>query len=217
MKLPGDEEMARQLRKPQGENATDVVAFMNKSNRLMYAFTYGKLPLKKNLEILEIGPANGAFIEDLFYLARGIQYTGLDFSEDMVRDARELNSKLVSSGNVNMVHGDSVKQPFPDERFDVVFGVNIVYFWDPLQDHLKEIRRVLKPGGWLALTFRSKRTLGRLPFTKYGFHLYDDEELKKELSRAGFFVASCESLTETIRLRDQEEAELENFCLLAMK
>jgi SAM-dependent methyltransferase len=40
-----------------------------------------------------------------------------------------------------------------DARFDAVFGVHVVYFWDDPRPHLAEIRRVLRGGGRLLLGF----------------------------------------------------------------
>lgn len=71
---------------------------------------------------------------------------GLDFSENMLKVGQkkieELNLK-----QVKLVHGNAMELPFPDNSFDyVTIGFGLRNVPDYLQV-LKEMRRVLKPGG----------------------------------------------------------------------
>jgi demethylmenaquinone methyltransferase/2-methoxy-6-polyprenyl-1,4-benzoquinol methylase len=78
-------------------------------------------------------------------LAAGGSVTGLDFSEPMLGRARR------KSAAVKWVHGDLLDLPFADESFDaatVGFGVRNV---DDLDRALRELRRVLRPVGRLAI------------------------------------------------------------------
>lgn len=71
--------------------------------------------------------------------------TGLDFSSRMLERAHH------KSGTVTWVEGDLLALPFPDESFDaatVGFGVRNV---TDLDGALSELRRVLRPGGKLAV------------------------------------------------------------------
>ncbi len=71
--------------------------------------------------------------------------TGLDFSERMLERARR------KSASVEWVRGDMLDLPFADQSFDAVtvgFGVRNV---DGLERGLAELRRVLRPGGRLAI------------------------------------------------------------------
>jgi demethylmenaquinone methyltransferase/2-methoxy-6-polyprenyl-1,4-benzoquinol methylase len=74
----------------------------------------------------------------------GGRVTGLDFSERMLERAREKAPQL------RWVHGDLLALPFPDDSFDAAtigFGVRNVA---DLEAGLRELRRVLRPGGRLA-------------------------------------------------------------------
>ena len=71
--------------------------------------------------------------------------TGLDFSAEMLVRARR------KSGSIEWIEGDMLALPFADGSFDVVtvgFGVRNV---DDLRAGLVELRRVLRPGGRLAI------------------------------------------------------------------
>jgi len=73
--------------------------------------------------------------------ARGADVVGLDFSDEMLERARR------KDGGVEWVHGDVLALPFGDGSFDAVtvgFGVRNVA---DLDAGLRELRRVLRPGG----------------------------------------------------------------------
>ncbi|MDE3191343.1 MAG: ubiquinone/menaquinone biosynthesis methyltransferase [Acidobacteriota bacterium] len=78
-------------------------------------------------------------------LARGADVVGLDFSERMLDRAR------AKSREVEWTCGDMLALPFGDETFDAVtvgFGVRNV---DDLEAGLRELRRVLRPGGRIGI------------------------------------------------------------------
>lgn len=84
---------------------------------------------------------------DLAIAARGLgaDVVGLDFAEEMLVRARR------KRGDVEWVHGDMLALPFGDGTFDaatVGFGVRNV---EDLAAGLRELRRVLRPGGLLGI------------------------------------------------------------------
>jgi len=83
--------------------------------------------------------------------------------------------------------GEGERLPFEDARFDAAFAVNVVYFWpDPLA-MCREIARVLRPGGRLALGFLDAADLARHPMTQTGiYRLHTPEAVAGILREAGF-------------------------------
>jgi SAM-dependent methyltransferase len=181
---PDDPTLAAQLRKPEGELGSRVAGGMNISNVFVTEMTYGLMDLKPSDTILEIGFGNGKFLPML--TERVHLVVGIDFSEDMVREAAENNVTAIATGRLELQQASISSIPFPDSTFDKVCTINTLYFWpDPLND-LAEVKRVMKPGGSLYLGIRTKETLGQMTFTAYGFKLYEFDELRKLLESAGF-------------------------------
>ena len=76
---------------------------------------------------------------------RGGKVVGLDFSERMLERARR------KSGTIEWVKGDALALPFAEGEFDVAtvgFGVRNL---DDLEGGLRELARVLRPGGKVAV------------------------------------------------------------------
>ena len=109
----------------------------------------------------------------LFALATDLQLSGLGYAPEMVKAAREINQEHIQSGASDLELGASDAMPFADATFDTVFCINVLYFWDKPADHLLEVRRVLKPRGRFFVIIITKETLEMIPFSRFGFHVYE--------------------------------------------
>ncbi len=72
---------------------------------------------------------------------------GIDISDEMLRIGREKVERRGASDIVTLQRGDAAKLPFSDRQFDGVLVAFGVRNFEVLQEGLKDIRRVLKPGG----------------------------------------------------------------------
>jgi len=77
----------------------------------------------------------------------------------MVEIAARRNRAHVKADRVAVVLASAESLPFPDDSFDKVLCVHVLYFWRDLERCLSETARVLKPGGRLGLLFRTKADL----------------------------------------------------------
>jgi len=88
---------------------------------------------------------------------------------------------------VELHRADATAMPFAEAGADAVLSVNTIYFWREPRAALREIRRVLKPGGRLVLGVRRKSIIMRLsPVTWFGFRLYSVRQIEELLRGAGF-------------------------------
>lgn len=178
--------IAEQLRKPVGDLGKQVGAKMNEGNLYINQFTIAALQVKSHQNILEIGMGNGFFVKDILSVAPSVKYTGCDFSETMVAEARSLNIRFIQKRQAEFILAASDELPLFDALFDTVFTVNTLYFWHHPQKELAEIRRVLKPGGKIFIAIRPASVMQVLPFVQYGFRLYEKENVETLLKDSGF-------------------------------
>lgn len=84
--------------------------------------------------------------------------TGLDFSQNMLDIGQQKVDKLGLSKQITLVHGNAMELPFPDNHFDIItIGFGLRNVPDYLQV-LKEMHRVVKPGGQIVCLEMSKPT-----------------------------------------------------------
>jgi SAM-dependent methyltransferase len=105
------------------------------------------VPIRKDIQILEIGCGTGA---NLWFLAReGFSAYGMDGSKIAVEQAANY---LKDEGlAADLQQGDVMKLPYSDSTFHAVLDVECIYA-NSLADTsviLDEVYRVLKPGGWI--------------------------------------------------------------------
>jgi len=99
-----------------------------------------------NLRILDLCCGTGHLYNELSSLG---QYAGLDFAPSMIKHCK---SKYP---NGEFVLGNAEKMPFPDNSFDVVICFWSFHHFVYPQEVLDEIKRVLKPTGFvLIVTFK---------------------------------------------------------------
>lgn len=82
--------------------------------------------------------------------------SGIDYSETMVRVAHKRNAAAIRNGLVDLRQGDVRSLPYGDEEFDRAFTIHCLYFWAEPTKCLREVRRVLRPKGVLAITILPK-------------------------------------------------------------
>jgi ubiquinone/menaquinone biosynthesis C-methylase UbiE len=94
---------------------------------------------------LEVGCGNGYTLSQLSAAFPGLDFSGLDFSPELLAIARQRLEERVP-----LKQGDVRHLPFDDARYDVVYTerclINVMS-WGGQQQALAEIARVLKPGG----------------------------------------------------------------------
>jgi ubiquinone/menaquinone biosynthesis C-methylase UbiE len=112
---------------------------------------------------------------------------GVDPSEVMVRQATRRNRAAVQEGRVELRLGMVSNLPYPEAHFTKACALHSLYFWPSWTDGLRELYRVLAPGGLLVLAVRMWRPqAGRFDPSRYGFRDEQVAEVVATLGSVGF-------------------------------
>lgn len=181
----------RQVRKPSGPLGRRVVRAMNLGHARMTDWGLKQFTLPKNAMILDIGCGGGRTVQRLAALSPEGQVVGLDYSVASVAVARDTNAKDIETGRVRIEQGTVAELPFPDGTFDIVTAVETHYYWPDLPSNVREVLRVLKPGGTFALiaeTYRGGpfRYLYSIVMPLIRAAFLSDAEHRDLLDQAGF-------------------------------
>lgn len=183
------EHIARQSRQPSGWFGEIVARVMAFETAAANRIAVRELGAKPGEAVLEVGCGHGRTLRELAAM-RPAFLAGVDASDVMVRVARRRLRRWIEDGSAEVSLGTSVALPYPDARFDAVFAVHVVYFWTDAVADLREIHRVLRPGGRVLLGYRPRdeQTLASLPASVYT--LRSVEETEELLEKAGFAAVS---------------------------
>ena len=179
--------IAKQLSRPTGFWGKLIGIGMKHGNRSLNEWTIEQLNLKPSDRVLEVGFGPGLSIKQVVENVPDGWVAGIDYSKTMLEQAKKRNAAAIASGQVELKHGDVSSLPYDNDAFDKVFAVQVLYFWEDPLAILSELKRVLKPGGIIALSILDKKNLERARITQTGvFNLYNDEDIVQLFSRAGF-------------------------------
>ena len=207
--------LAQNLANPQGEKGVEIGEMMNATNIGMTLESIKTLLIEDDDYILEIGHGNAGHLKSILNKAKDLIYTGIDISETMRKEAQNLNTEFKSQADFILYEGR--KLPFEDEVFDKIFTVNTVYFWDNPVEFLNEIYRVLKNTGTFVLTFAQRDFMEKLPFTKFNFKLYNNDEMEELISESRFKRIKISEKEEEIKSKTGDELIKRNYTVLTIK
>jgi len=176
-----------QAAKPTGVFGRIMAKGMAWGHKDFYKNTAKVLNLMDEDEYLEIGFGSGLFIKK--YASHVSRIAGLDYSDDMVEMAKQINRELVESGKAEFRQGDPSSLPWGDNEFTAVAAIESFFFWPEPKRSLEEILRVLRPGGRLVMEMAHNKDDG-VDHTKHAkklnFKLYSEAEIREVLMRSGF-------------------------------
>jgi ubiquinone/menaquinone biosynthesis C-methylase UbiE len=135
----------------------------------------------------------------------GCHVTGIDLTDEYCRAAAMLSARIGLAELVDYRQGDATNLPFPDHSFDIVWTEHVAMNIADKPRLYREMYRVLKPGGTLAiydiLAGPSGPVLFPVPWarTPESSFLATPDELRKLLEESGFRVATWSDTTDVAR------------------
>jgi SAM-dependent methyltransferase len=147
-----------QVRKPTKWVGRFVLWMMNLSHSSLTDWGLTHVRIEEHFTILDVGCGGGRTIQKLAAMATKGMIYGVDYAEGSVIASRAKNAPSIQSGQVEVQQASVSRLPFPEGRFDLVTAVETQYYWpDPVND-MREILRVLKPGGKLMVIAESYKS-----------------------------------------------------------
>jgi ubiquinone/menaquinone biosynthesis C-methylase UbiE len=154
--------------------------------------------------ILDIGSGIGGPAR---YFANrfGCRVTGIDLTSEFCDVARHLTRLLDLGDRITFEVANALAMPFPDGSFDGAYSMNVSMNIADKDAFYREIHRVLKPGGWLALSEIAKGEGGEVDYptpwanSASTSFLATPEATRSGLQEAGFDVVRLHSTLELAR------------------
>jgi ubiquinone/menaquinone biosynthesis C-methylase UbiE len=178
--------IARQSRRPSGWIGEIVARLMERETRPANAFVLAQLGPGPEDDVLEIGCGTGRCLERLARRGPTARAAGIDPSDVMVRIATRRLRREIARGRVEVRRAEAAQLPFEPARFDAALAVHVLYFWPDPKVELREIRRILRPGGVLVLGFRPDDPGARSSLPEAVYHLRSAAEVEALLRECGF-------------------------------
>jgi ubiquinone/menaquinone biosynthesis C-methylase UbiE len=171
-------------------HAAGLLMAYRSSNRRRNSWAVSLLDVRPEHRVLEIGFGPGLAIVELSRIAHDGYVCGIDHSELMLRVASRRNADGVRRGVVDLRLGSVDDLPSFGTPFDRILAVNATLFWNEPEARLRDLRRLLRPGGLIAVAHQP-RDPGATDETSAARR----REIAAVLVRAGFRDVRLEGLS----------------------
>lgn len=145
--------------------------------------------LRSGMRVADLGCGHGRLLQVLAQLEMSLALHGCDLSPVLVQNTKT----AVPQAEVQVADIEAL--PYPGSFFDAAFSTEVLEHLLEPRKGLKEIHRVLKPGGWLLVSLPNRDWFHfedylkrRTQFQPVDDHFYSVAELEGLLSEAGFTV-----------------------------
>ncbi len=182
-----------QCSKPAGLLGRFSLWRMNWSHSKLTDWGLAHISIEKNFTILDVGCGGGRTVGKLAAFATGGKVYGVDYSDESVAATKKSNASEIALGRVEVRNGSVSQLPFSDGMFDLITAVETHFWWPDLPADMREVFRVLKPGGTLILIaeiYKGANTMAAKLIEKHeaqtGMSLLSVDEHRELFTNAGY-------------------------------
>ena len=156
-------------------------------------------PLPKDSFVLDVGAGRGLWLMKLIH--EGYRVIGIDYVNDAVRLGNRDIKLHNFADKARFILGDVRDIPLADQTFDAVTDIGVLQHLDTndWNQYVTEIKRVIKPGGYIlnvSLSKETERFLGFSPrnkgsvFEKFGvsYYFFTNQEVQNLFEQHGFML-----------------------------
>ena len=156
-----------------------------------------KMRLSATDNVLDVGCGAGWLSRRLAKLVPEGRVVGMDVSDEMIRRARRIS---VDAENLMFVTGEVAEIPWEPNFFSHAISVESSYYWPDPAAGVREIFRVLRPGGsaWILINYYRDNPHSHQwgPLLAVATHLLSAEEWCELFRAAGFASAAHERVVD---------------------
>jgi len=182
-----------QCKQPRGWIGRFILRRMNASHSNLTDWGLNHISINAHNVILDVGCGGGKTISKLAASSAKAKVYGIDYSETSVAFSRKTNARRIHEGRVEIHQGSVSEMPFPDAMFDLATAVETHFWWPDLPLGMREILRVLQPGGTVILIaeiYKGAETkvarIAERVIPLSGMNLLSPEEHRAAFTAAGF-------------------------------
>jgi ubiquinone/menaquinone biosynthesis C-methylase UbiE len=137
------------------EEKSDYPTLIYRQNYILDMIKEEKLP--RASKILDVGCGPG---ELLLKLSEDYEHlTGIDIADEMITIANQKLENISSNKNIVFEVGDIENLRFEDKTFDLIVCSGVIEYLKDDEGWMKEIKRTLKPGGYLIINITNKYSI----------------------------------------------------------
>ena len=185
--LSGEKKKVAQVVLPRGFAGRVTLMMMSRGHRPIYENVARAVQLQPEDDLLDVACGSGYFLKKHASHVRSV--AGLDLAELSIKLAARNNKKRIAAGSAEFVQGEASQLPWEDGRFSAVTVMAAFAGVPQPLESLKEIYRVLRPGGRAVISLEWNSEDGKdhsKEVEKYGYRIWSEDEVRTLFKEAGF-------------------------------